>query len=361
MDRKEAYVLASILCLAILMRMVGSNLNKVLVFDGWLYCSQAYLLAFEGRLPTIFPLSPMLMAAFVKTLGHAKWSYLAVPIASGALATALTYILASRYIARDLSLTIALLTAFNPILIWSSSHAMTEPLLILLLISAFLAFLKRSFLASGFLTGFAYLCRYPAVILVALISGKLALERRRKEASLYLTGFFTVAALWQVLSIYVGAMPFHTEYYSIFQTLGGLPKLSLEALGPMLIKIFIGLALTLSPLIPLAPYLKFKNRDLLLPLTVLWLIPHLGYYLLQSFDTYAHTGQVVASERVARWSSPIFPFASTLLLNRSGRWFKLSLTASLALSIALSLYLINYTNVHGAIKETWDSFLGGSS
>jgi len=362
LDRAEVYGLSLILCLALAVRIVGAYLTKVLIFDEWLYCTQAYSFAFKGELPTIFPLTPIIMSLFIKTLGPSKWSYLATTIGMGTILIIPIYKLASRYLDKKLSLTVALLTASNPMFIWTSSHALTEPLFMVLLTSSLLLSLEKEafkVLIAGLLVGLAYLCRYPALLLVIVVIIHLYREKEIKKMLLYTVSFVTVFVSWQVTSILATGTLLQTEYYSLLYTLGGVHTIDLGAIQPMLFKVSMGLTLMLLPLIPLLPYLKLEreNVSLLLQLVFLWLLFHLGYYVYQSFNTYTSLGQVVASERIARWSSPIFPFISIILLRKTGRWFKALLIISVVLSIAIGLYLVEYTNSHAMLQESWESFL----
>ncbi len=357
-------LLTVIVASSTLIKLAAAWLADTLVFDEYLYCVQAYALLHEGRLPTIFPLTPMLMAGALALIGESKAGFLALNVVVGGLTAIPAYLLGRRVLGDEGGLVVAALTVFSPMFTWCSAHALTEPLFMLLAVYFIVSSMDpgwRASLKAGVVAGLAYLCRYSVVVLVAVTAAYMAYRRSTIEVGAFLASFMAVVASWQLLALTLTGGTFQTERYSIFETLGPLTKVSLGALPLMILKASMGLFMAFLPLILLAPYLKLSRHEaakFLLALASSWLIVHLGYYAYQSFNVYAAQGHVVAAERVARWSTPIMPIlASATLTPEKRRGLTIAFMISIIVSTALGLYLVEYTDRHGMLQLTWEEFL----
>ena len=359
--RREAGYLVALAALSLIVKAVGAWLNRVLVFDEWLYCVEAYHLLCNYKLPTIFPLTPLAMSPWLVIFGITKYAFLANTLVWGSLLAPLTYLLAKRFLDDELSFYLALMASLNPMFIWTSSHALTEPLFTSLALSSILLALKGSFLTAGLVGGLAYLCRYPAIILLATMTPYLWRESRR-GVLLYLLGFMGVVLCWLSITYTLTGGVLQTESYSL-GSLGPLPRLSLNALFVISSKVLIGLTILLVPLMPLIPFIspkeKFRVPGLIWWFIALWCALHLGYYTYQSLNVYWARGLAVASERVARWLSPMMPLALLIVFSHVNRkrMFKVGVVLSLMISVALGLYLVDYTNRVGGFEPSWEGFL----
>ena len=197
-------LLAAIVASSTLINLAAAWLADTLVFDEYLYCVQAHALLHEGRLPTIFPLTPMLMAGALALIGESKAGFLALNMAVGGLTAIPAYLLGRRVLGGEGGLMVAALTVFSPMFTWCSAHALTEPLFTLLA-ACFVALSmdpdRKSSSIAGVMAGLAYLCRYSAIVLVIVTATYMVYRRRAVEIGVLLASFTAVAASWQLLAL----------------------------------------------------------------------------------------------------------------------------------------------------------------
>ena len=228
--QRENIILFLIFIVALGVRLYMASHNRVMRYDGTVYCQDAIAIC-DGRFADAFthdqPLYPAIISFFHLFLSDIEFCGKLVSVIFGTLLVGIIYLLAKKLFNRKVALMSAVLVTFYPTYVWWSAEVMTESLYIFLRTIAILTGLialktdkKVYFITTGVIIGLSYLTRaiglldFITMLILTLLFMVVKHKRIQKKTIL------------SCLMLIIGFLPFFAPYITYLHTTQGVWKLS---------------------------------------------------------------------------------------------------------------------------------------
>jgi hypothetical protein len=192
-DVKNIHVYILLAVISILSRLPFLGTFELVAFDGTYYLNQARTI-FSSHMAGAFPIGyPLVVRAFQLALRDYQTAGMAVSFAASVGSVIVVYLLAIRFVRRELALLAAVAVALNPLLVRFSLMTMSESVYIFWVLLGFLMYTTKKWLPFGLAMGMAVITRPEALAIVGLLG--LSRIRYPRQAAIIAASFLAVYGL----------------------------------------------------------------------------------------------------------------------------------------------------------------------
>ncbi|MCK5620612.1 MAG: hypothetical protein KAJ17_14490, partial [Candidatus Krumholzibacteria bacterium] len=192
-DVKNVHVYILLAVVSILSRLPFLGTFELVAYDGTYYLNQAQTI-FSGHMAGAFPVGyPLVVKFFQIVLRDYQTAGMAVSFVASVGSVIVVYLLAIRFVRRELALLAAVAVALNPLFVRFSLMTLSESVYVFWVLLGFLMYTTKKWLPFGLAMGMAVITRPEALAIVGLLG--LSRIHHPRQAVIIAAGFLAVYGL----------------------------------------------------------------------------------------------------------------------------------------------------------------------
>ncbi|MCK4774219.1 MAG: hypothetical protein KAT30_05520 [Candidatus Krumholzibacteria bacterium] len=192
-DVKNVHVYILLAVVSILSRLPFLGTFELVAYDGTYYLNQAQTI-FSGHMAGAFPVGyPLVVKFFQIVLRDYQTAGMAVSFVASVGSVIVVYLLAIRFVRRELALLAAVAVALNPLFVRFSLMTLSESVYVFWVLLGFLMYTTKKWLPFGLAMGMAVITRPEALAIVGLLG--LSRIHHPRQAVIIAVGFLAVYGL----------------------------------------------------------------------------------------------------------------------------------------------------------------------
>ena len=192
-DVRNTHVYILLAVVSILSRLPFLGTFELVAYDGTYYLNQAKTI-FSGHMAGAFPVGyPLVVKFFQIVLRDYQTAGMAVSFVASVGSVIVVYLLAGRFVRRELALLAAVTVALNPLFVRFSLMTMSESVYVFWMLLGFLMYTTKKWLPFGLAMGMAVITRPEALAIVGLLG--LSRIHHPRQAAIIAAGFLAVYGL----------------------------------------------------------------------------------------------------------------------------------------------------------------------